>query len=130
VALLHEVVEDTRRGVDDVRGAFGDEVAEMVDALTEDDAVTHYFPRKRALRVASAGSPVVDVALADKIATLRHAVITGTRVTPASSRTRRGRRFRAQPRRGRAVPPSFHGPETCTGHGSSPGLACVSPLRR
>jgi hypothetical protein len=65
-----------------VRGAFGDEVAEMVDALTEDDAVTHCFPRKRALRVASAGSPVVDVALADKIATLRHAVITGTRVTP------------------------------------------------
>jgi (p)ppGpp synthase/HD superfamily hydrolase len=84
VGLLHDVVEDTRRAVDDVRAAFGDEIAEMVCAVTEDETVTHYFPRNRVLRgkIAAGGSPVADVALADKIATLRHAVITGTRVTP------------------------------------------------
>jgi (p)ppGpp synthase/HD superfamily hydrolase len=81
--LLHDVVEDTRRNSEDVRDGFGDEVAEMVAALTEDDAIDHYLPRKRVLRgaIVAAGSPVVDVALADKIATLRHSLITGTRVT-------------------------------------------------
>jgi hypothetical protein len=66
-----------------VRDSFGEDVAAMVATLTEDDGIDHYFPRKRALRgkIAAAGSPVVDVALADKIATLRHTLITGTRLT-------------------------------------------------
>jgi (p)ppGpp synthase/HD superfamily hydrolase len=82
VGRPHDVVEDTPCTVEDVRAAFGGEVAGMVAALTEDDT-SHYFPRRRALRgkIAAAGTPVVDVALADKIATLRHALTTGTRVT-------------------------------------------------
>jgi (p)ppGpp synthase/HD superfamily hydrolase len=37
--LLHDVVEDTPRSVEDVRATFGDSMATMVDALTEDEAI-------------------------------------------------------------------------------------------
>src|SRR4051794_26686647 len=50
VGLLHDVVEDTPRTVIDVREEFGDGVAGMVDALTEDDTVKRYAQRKRLLR--------------------------------------------------------------------------------
>ena len=83
VALLHDVVEDTPRTIDDVREAFGEPMAEMVGALTEDPSITRYAQRKRDLRsrTIAAGSPVVDVALADKIASLRHALVTQTKVS-------------------------------------------------
>lgn len=83
VGLLHDVVEDTPRTVDDVRATFGDEVAEMVAALTEDGSVENYAARKQLLRgrIAVAGCPVLDVALADKIATLRYTLLTGIPVT-------------------------------------------------
>jgi (p)ppGpp synthase/HD superfamily hydrolase len=83
VGLLHDVVEDTPRTVDDVRHDFGEAIATMVGALTEDATIRRYAQRKRALRskIAAAGPPVVDVAIADKIATLRHARLTGIAVT-------------------------------------------------
>ena len=79
VGLLHDVVEDTPRTVDELREDFGEAIAAMVGALTEDTTIRRYAQRKRALRstIAAAGSPVVDVALADKIATLRDARSTG-----------------------------------------------------
>ncbi|MGZ6575037.1 MAG: HD domain-containing protein [Solirubrobacteraceae bacterium] len=82
VALLHDVVEDTPRGIDDVRDGFGEPTAEMVAALTEDESIRNYAQRKRALRaqVIGGGPQVVAVALADKIATMQHAQITGTRI--------------------------------------------------
>jgi (p)ppGpp synthase/HD superfamily hydrolase len=82
LALLHDVVEDTPRTIDEVRDAFGEPMADMVGALTEDTTIRRYTQRKLDLRSRSlaAGSPVVDVALADKIASLRHAVITHTKV--------------------------------------------------
>ena len=82
-ALLHDVVEDTPRDVDDVREAFGDDVAAMVEALTEDKRIERYAQRKRArTQIAIASEPaVVDLALADKIASLRHAAITGTAIS-------------------------------------------------
>lgn len=83
VGLLHDVVEDTPRTVDDVREDFGATIATMVGSLTEDPTIRRYAQRKRALRSAiiAAGSPVVDVAIADKIATLRHARLTGLPVS-------------------------------------------------
>jgi (p)ppGpp synthase/HD superfamily hydrolase len=83
VALLHDVVEDTPRTIDDVRAAFGERVAAMVDALTEDASIAHYAQRKRLLRsrIVAAGNAVLDVSLADKIASLRHALLTGTAVS-------------------------------------------------
>lgn len=83
VALLHDAVEDTPRTVDEVRHEFGEAIATMVGALTEDATIRRYAQRKRALRsgIAAAGSPVVDVAIADKIATLRHSRLTGIPVS-------------------------------------------------
>lgn len=83
LGLLHDVVEDTRVSDGDVRAAFGAEIGDMVAALTEDDTIDHYLPRKRALRcrIAAAGAPVVDVSLADKIASLRCALVTGSPIS-------------------------------------------------
>jgi len=83
VGLLHDVVEDTQRTVGDVRDEFGEPIATMVGALTEDPTIRHYTQRKRDLRsrTVAAGPPAVDVAIADKIATLRHAALTGSPVT-------------------------------------------------
>ena len=82
VGLLHDVVEDTPRTIGDVRDDFGEPIAAMVQALTEDEGIRNYAQRKRALRaqVIGAGPEVVAIALADKIATLQHAGITATRV--------------------------------------------------
>jgi (p)ppGpp synthase/HD superfamily hydrolase len=79
-ALLHDVVEDTPRTVDDVRAAFGGDMAEMVDALSEDGSIRHYAQRKRRLRgrIVAAGTEVLDISLADKIASLRDGIVTGT----------------------------------------------------
>jgi hypothetical protein len=79
--LLHDVIEDTPRGIEDVRAVFGDTLAAMVDALTEDPRIDRYEERKRMLRARIAAASqhgVMDVALADKIATLHHAAMTGT----------------------------------------------------
>jgi hypothetical protein len=80
--LLHDVVEDTDRSVADVEMHFGHTVAQFVAELTEDDGIRGYGRRKRALRdqLRAAGSPALDIALADKVATLNHALITGTRI--------------------------------------------------
>ena len=82
VGLLHDVVEDTPRSIDDVREVFGETIAAMVQALTEDDSIRSYAQRKQALRahVIGAGTTVIDIAMADKIASLQHARITATRV--------------------------------------------------
>jgi (p)ppGpp synthase/HD superfamily hydrolase len=82
VGLLHDVVEDTPRSLQDVRDGFGETIAKMVDALTEDDSIDNYAQRKQALRaqVIGAGITVMDIALADKIASLQHARLTATRV--------------------------------------------------
>jgi (p)ppGpp synthase/HD superfamily hydrolase len=82
--LLHDVIEDTPRGIDEVRSVFGDKLAAMVGALTEDARIDRYEQRKRMLRSRIAAAPqpgVMDVALADKIATLRHAAMTGTAIS-------------------------------------------------
>lgn len=83
VALLHDVVEDTPRTVEDVADAFGPRIASMVQALTEDPSIKHYAQRKRNLRSrsAAAGTEVLDISLADKIASLRHALVTGEKVS-------------------------------------------------
>jgi (p)ppGpp synthase/HD superfamily hydrolase len=81
-ALLHDVVEDTARTTGDVERAFGHAVAGLVAQLTEDETIAAYGPRKQALRdqLQAAGSPALDIALADKIATMRHAALTGMQV--------------------------------------------------
>lgn len=45
-ALLHDVVEDSETTVDDLRGEFGDRVAELVAALSDDESIEDYRERK------------------------------------------------------------------------------------
>jgi len=78
--LLHDVVEDTPRTVEDIRDQFGPAVAALVAAVTEDATIDKYRERKQALReqVVRGGPDAIDIALADKIASLRHALTTHT----------------------------------------------------
>jgi len=76
VGLLHDIVEDTPWTPARVRKRFGKRVAVLVAALTEDAGIADYRTRKRALRtqIIRAGPDAIDVALADKVATLTYAL--------------------------------------------------------
>ena len=80
--LLHDVVEDTPRTVEDIRDQFGPAVAALVAAVTEDATIDKYRERKQALReqVVRGGPDAIDIALADKVASLRYALERGKRV--------------------------------------------------
>jgi (p)ppGpp synthase/HD superfamily hydrolase len=82
VGLLHDVVEDTPWTPARVRRRFGKRVAVLVAALTEDAGIADYRMRKRALRtqIVRAGPDAIDVALADKVATLTYALSNDKRV--------------------------------------------------
>jgi (p)ppGpp synthase/HD superfamily hydrolase len=73
--LLHDVVEDTSATDADVRERFGDEIAELVAALTEDATIDDYRERKAALReaVREGGLRTQLIFAADKVAQLRRA---------------------------------------------------------
>jgi (p)ppGpp synthase/HD superfamily hydrolase len=71
--LLHDAVEKSEAGIGDIRERFGDRVAEMVAAVTEDPAISDYAARKAALRdgVVAAGPEAHAVYVADKITKAR-----------------------------------------------------------
>jgi 5'-deoxynucleotidase YfbR-like HD superfamily hydrolase len=68
--LLHDVAEHAEVEPDLLRGRFGDEVADLVEALTEDDSIPDYEERKEEHRerVAAAGEGARAVFAADKTA--------------------------------------------------------------
>jgi (p)ppGpp synthase/HD superfamily hydrolase len=68
-ALLHDVVEDSEIEVADVRERFGEEVAGLVEALTEDETIEPYEKRKEEhrRRVAGAGPEALAIYAADKL---------------------------------------------------------------
>lgn len=70
--LLHDVLEDTAVTAGDLRRRFGGPVSELVEALTEDDAIDDIRKRKAALRqqILDAGPSAATIALADKAAKL------------------------------------------------------------
>jgi hypothetical protein len=67
--LLHDVVEKSDTGIDDVRRQFGDVVGDLVEALTEDEAIDSYEDRKEEHRhrVAAAGPAALAIFAADKL---------------------------------------------------------------
>jgi (p)ppGpp synthase/HD superfamily hydrolase len=71
--VLHDIVEDTDAGIEDVRARFGERIAAIVAAVTEDPGIAGYAARKSALRdqVAAAGADAHAVYAADKIAKAR-----------------------------------------------------------
>lgn len=98
--LLHDVVEDTTWTVGDVDARFGRAVAELVQAVSEDDAIGDYRARKRALReqIARAGADAIDIALADKVATLDYVLSSGAKLPKRAHTTRRSRHSARKPR--------------------------------
>jgi len=68
-ALLHDVVEKSETGNAELRERFGDEVADLVEALTEDETIEDYEERKREhrQRVGRIGGDSVAIFAADKL---------------------------------------------------------------
>jgi len=69
-ALLHDVAEHAGIDPESLRGRFGDEVARLVAALTEDGSIDEYEERKEEHReqVAAAGPRAQAIFAADKAA--------------------------------------------------------------
>ena len=74
-AYLHDVVEKTEVETPEIRDRFGDRVAGVVEALTEDPALPGYAERKRALRAkvlgGGGGRDAVLIYAADRLANMR-----------------------------------------------------------
>ncbi|HEX6782902.1 MAG TPA: HD domain-containing protein [Solirubrobacterales bacterium] len=72
-ALLHDVVEDSDTTLDELRELFGDEVAGMVGALTDDESIEPYRERKaeHRERVAAAASGAHAIYGADKLTNVK-----------------------------------------------------------
>ncbi len=68
-ALLHDVVEKSETEAAEVRERFGDTVGDLVEALTEDEAIPAYEERKEEhrWRVAKTGPEALAIFAADKL---------------------------------------------------------------
>ena len=71
--LLHDTVEDTRIGVEQIERRFGPDVAGIVAAVTDDGTIAGYEERKAALRakIPSFVAAARAVYAADKVAKVR-----------------------------------------------------------
>jgi guanosine-3',5'-bis(diphosphate) 3'-pyrophosphohydrolase len=72
-AYLHDVVEKTDVEMKEIRERFGPTVADLVDALTENEEIPGYGERKRALRkrILEVGGDPVIIYAADRVANMR-----------------------------------------------------------
>jgi (p)ppGpp synthase/HD superfamily hydrolase len=72
-AALHDVIEKTSVTASDLRKRFGNKIATLVLAVTEDEQIAGYTARKAALRdrVAKAGEEALTLFAADKISKAR-----------------------------------------------------------
>jgi (p)ppGpp synthase/HD superfamily hydrolase len=72
-ALLHDVVEDSEMSIEDIAAAFGQRVADLVAALTEDKSIEPFERRKEAHRrhVAEVGGDSLAIYAADKLSNIR-----------------------------------------------------------
>ena len=72
-ALLHDVVEDSETGVEEIASRFGPRVAQLVEALTDDESVEPYERRKdkHRRRVEEAGGDALAIYGADKLSNVR-----------------------------------------------------------
>jgi (p)ppGpp synthase/HD superfamily hydrolase len=72
-ALLHDVVEDSALSIDDIAANFGQHVAGLVAALTEDESIEPFERRKDEHRrhVEEAGREALAIYAADKLSNIR-----------------------------------------------------------
>jgi GTP diphosphokinase / guanosine-3',5'-bis(diphosphate) 3'-diphosphatase len=77
-AWLHDVVEDTDATLADVRAAFGDEVARLVDGLTDPDGYGAMplteRKRRQAARLAAHSDDVKIIKLADQLSNVKRVI--------------------------------------------------------
>jgi (p)ppGpp synthase/HD superfamily hydrolase len=68
-ALLHDVVEDSETTVEELRAEFGDEIADLVAALSDDESIESYRERKdeHRRRVAAVDGDALAIYAADKL---------------------------------------------------------------
>lgn len=68
-ALLHDVVEDSETTLEELREKFGDEVAGMVGAMTDDESIDSYRERKaeHRERLAAADGEAMAIYGVDKL---------------------------------------------------------------
>jgi (p)ppGpp synthase/HD superfamily hydrolase len=71
-ALLHDVVEDSDTTVEDLRAEFGDDIAGLVAALSDDESIADYRERKEEhrARVADVDGDAFAIYAADKLTNL------------------------------------------------------------
>ena len=72
-ALLHDVVEDSDTTVEDLRAEFGDDIAALVAALSDDESIEDYRERKEEhrARVTAVDGDAFAIYAADKLTNLR-----------------------------------------------------------
>lgn len=72
-ALLHDVVEDSDASIEDIAARFGQAVALLVAALTEDATIEPFVRRKDAHRrhVEAVGGDALAIYAADKLSNIR-----------------------------------------------------------
>jgi (p)ppGpp synthase/HD superfamily hydrolase len=72
-ALLHDVVEDSETSLEEIEERFGEPVAELVGALTDDEEIEPYERRKDKHRrqVEGAGGDALAIYAADKLSNVR-----------------------------------------------------------
>ncbi len=67
-ALVHDVVEDTKTTLEDVRRELGEEVARLVELVTHDDTLSWEEKKQKYIdTVRTASAEVKAIAVADKI---------------------------------------------------------------
>jgi (p)ppGpp synthase/HD superfamily hydrolase len=71
--ILHERIEATGTGPEEIRARFGDAIGDVVEALTEDASIVVVEERKAALRrqVSDFDGDAIAVAAADKVTKVR-----------------------------------------------------------
>jgi (p)ppGpp synthase/HD superfamily hydrolase len=71
--ILHDTVEDSDASLAEIARRFGDEVAGLVGALTEDSRIEDFAERKAALRdqIAKVGPDASSIYAADKVTKVR-----------------------------------------------------------
>jgi (p)ppGpp synthase/HD superfamily hydrolase len=71
-ALLHDVVEDSDTTVEQLRAEFGDEIADLVAALSDDESIEDYRARKEEhrARVTDVDGDAFAIYAADKLTNL------------------------------------------------------------
>jgi (p)ppGpp synthase/HD superfamily hydrolase len=72
-ALLHDVVEDSDTTVEQLRADFGDEIADLVAALSDDESIEDYRERKEEhrARVVTVDGDAFPIYAADKLTNLK-----------------------------------------------------------